>query len=243
MKALILAAGVGSRLRPLTDETPKALLSVGGAPMLERAARRLQAAGVSSFVVNAHHHAGRVAAFCADLSRRLGVPVAVSREDGLLLDTGGGLKQAAPLLAGEGPFFVHNADVLSDLDLAALMAAHRESDALATLAVRERETSRRLLFDANGLLRGRRSPEGVEWVGAPVPDAVALGFDGVSVMDEEFLGLLSEEGVFPLTRPWLRLAGAGRPVRAFRADAWAWHDIGTPEKLAAARAWAAGRPA
>ena len=243
MKALVLAAGVGSRLRPLTDEVPKALIPVGGVPMLERAVRRLKAAGVSSFVVNAHAHAPRVADFCADLSRRLGVPVAVSREDGRLLDTGGGLKKAAPLLAGEGPFFVHNADVLSDLDLRALLAAHRESGALAMLAVRDRESSRKLLFGPDGLLRGRRGPEGVQWAGAPVPDAVPLGFDGVSVMSEEFLTLLTEDGVFPLTTPWLRLAGAGRTVRAFRADRWAWHDIGSSEKLAAAEAWAAGRPA
>jgi NDP-sugar pyrophosphorylase family protein len=242
VKALILAAGTGTRLRPLTDQTPKSLLAVGGVPMLERVARRLTAAGVSSLVVNAHHHAARVAEFCADLSRRLGVPVAVSREDELLLDTGGAVKKAAPLLAGEGAFLVHNADVLSDLDLGALLAAHRASGDLATLAVRERPSTRLLLFGADGLLRGRRAPEGVEWTGAPAPDAAALGFDGVSVMSEEFLSLLSEDGVFPLTRPWLRLAREGRRVRAFRADRWSWHDIGSAAKLAAAEAWAASRP-
>src|SRR6186997_1223059 len=136
MKALILAAGVGSRLKPLTDETPKALLPVGGVPMLERALVRLKAAGVKSFVVNAHHHAQKTADFCADLSRRHGVPVSVSREDDLLLDTGGAIKKASALLKGRDPFFVHNADVLTDLDLRALFKAHKDSGALATLSVR-----------------------------------------------------------------------------------------------------------
>ncbi|MDE2491214.1 MAG: nucleotidyltransferase family protein [Elusimicrobia bacterium] len=241
MKAFVLAAGVGSRLRPLTDALPKALLPVGGVPMLERTAVRLRDAGVSELVVNAHHHAERVAAFCADLAGRLGVRIDVSREDALLLDTGGGLKKAAPLLSSAGPFFVHNADVLSDLDLRALMAAHRASGALATLACRGRPSSRLLLFAPDGRLAGRRSPEGVEWAREPRPDAEALGFDGISVLSPELLPLISEEGVFPLTRPWLRLAGAGREIRLFRADRWAWHDVGSPERLAAAEAWASRR--
>ena len=104
MKALILAAGVGSRLAPLTDETPKALIPVGGMPLLERALLRLKAAGADSFVVNAHAHARKVTDFCAGLSRRHGVPVSVSREDDLLLDTGGALKKAAALLRGREPY-------------------------------------------------------------------------------------------------------------------------------------------
>jgi NDP-sugar pyrophosphorylase family protein len=241
MKALILAAGVGSRLRPLTDSLPKALLPVGGVPMLERNLVRLRDAGVSDFVVNAHHHAEKVAGFCAELARRLAVRIAVSREDALLLDTGGALKKAAPLLAGAEPFYVHNADVLSDLDLRALKAAHEASGALATLACRRRESARLLLFAPDGRLAGRRAPEGVEWAAGPRPDSEALGFDGVSILSPEILPLISEEGVFPLTRPWLRLAGAGRDVRVFRSDLWAWHDVGSPERLAAAQAWAEGK--
>ena len=243
MKALILAAGVGSRLRPLTDETPKALIPVGGVPMLERNLLRLRDAGVSSFVVNAHHHAEKVAAFCADLARRYAVAVEVSREDGLLLDTGGALKKAAPLLRGPEPFFIHNADVVTDLDLRALMDAHRASGALATLAVRERESGRAYLFGPDGRFAGHddRKSGRTTWAKGPVADAVRLPFDGVHAVSPALLDRVSEDGVFSITKTYLRLAGEGADIRAFRADRWAWHDIGTAEKLAAAEAWATGR--
>lgn len=243
MKAMILAAGVGSRLRPLTDSVPKALIPVAGVPMLERALIRLQDAGVDSFVVNAHHHAEKLAAFCAELSRRRGVPIAVSREDDLLLDTGGGLKKAAPLLRGPEPFFLHNADILSDLDLKALYAAHRDGGALATLAVRDRPCASAYMFDARGRFVGHDDKKAgrVIWAAEPVPGALRLPFDGVHAISPALLDRIAEDGVFSITKTYLRLAGEGADIRAFRAGRGAWHDIGTPEKLAAAEAWAAGR--
>lgn len=244
MKALILAAGVGSRLAPLTDETPKALIPVGGVPMLERALIRLKAAGVKSFVVNAHHHPQKVADFCADMSRRHGVPVSVSREDDLLLDTGGAIKKAAALLKGREPFFVHNADVLSDLDLKAMLKAHKETGALVTLAVRERESGRAYLFDAKGRFAGHDRGEGkITWAKGQVPNPARLPFDGIHVISPEFLDKITEGGVFSVTKTYLRLAAAGADIRAFRSDRWAWHDIGTVEKLAAAEAWVSAHPA
>lgn len=243
MKALILAAGVGARLKPLTDETPKALIPVAGVPMLERALVRLKAAGVKSFVVNAHHHPQKVADFCADLSRRHGVPVSVSREDDLLLDTGGALKKAAPLLKGREPFFIHNADVLTDLDLRALLKAHKDSGALATLSVRERESGRAYLFDAKGRFAGHDRGEGnVTWAKGAVTNPQRLPFDGVHLISPELLDKITESGAFSITKTYLRLAASGADIRAFRSDAWAWHDIGTVDKLAAAEAWAASRP-
>ena len=236
MKALILAAGVGSRLRPLTDVTPKALVTVGGVPMLERALVRLKDAGVKSFVVNAHHHASAVADFCVGLSQRHGVPVSVSREDDVLLDTGGALKKAAPLLRGWEPFFVHNADVLTDLDVKALYAAHLETGALVTLSVRDRESRRAYLFDGRGRLVGHDAG-----AGSPPPAAQRLAFDGIHVVSPELLDKITESGVFSITKTYLRLAAAGADLRAFRGDRWAWYDIGSPEKLAAAQAWAAKR--
>lgn len=243
MKAMILAAGLGSRLGPLTESTPKALLPVGGVPMLERAAVRLKAAGARSFVVNAHHHADRVAAFCAELSRRLSVPVAVSREDDLLLDTGGAIKKAAALLRGREPFFVHNADVLTELDLRALYAAHAESGALATVSVRERDSARSYLFDARGRLVGHDDLKSgrTTWAKGAVTGAARLPFDGIHVISPALLDQMTESGVFSITKTYLRLAAGGADIRAFRGDRWAWHDVGTPEKLAAAESWAAGR--
>ena len=242
MKALILAAGVGSRLRPLTDATPKALIPVGGVPMLERAALRLRAAGADAFVVNAHAHAQQVADFCAGLARRLGVPVSVSREDDLLLDTGGAIRKAAPLLRGKAPFFVHNADVVTDVDLKTLYAAHEESGALATLSVRDRETSRAYLFDPTGRFIGHddRTTGRVTWIKGPVPGFQRLPFDGIHVISPALLDKMTETGVFSITKTYLRLAAAGADIRSFRADRWSWHDAGSPEKLAAAEAWLAG---
>ncbi len=245
MKALILAAGVGSRLKPLTDSTPKALIPVGGVPLLERAAVRLKAAGVKSFVVNAHAHAQQVADFCAALSKKLGVPVSVSREDDLLLDTGGAIKKAAALLRGRDPFFVHNADVVTEVDLKAMLAAHKDSGALVTLSVRERESGRAFLFDAKGRFAGHddRSSDRTTWVRGAVPNALRLPFDGVHCLSPEILDKITESGVFSIVKTYLRLAAAGADIRAFRADKWAWHDVGDAEKLAKAEAWAKSRPA
>lgn len=244
MKALILAAGVGSRLAPLTDETPKALFAVGGVPLLERALLRLKAAGADSFVVNAHAHARKVADFCAGLSRRHGVPVSVSREDDLLLDTGGALKKASALLRGREPFFIHNADILSDIDLEVLYAAHKESGALVTLSVRDRESGRAYLFDAKGRFVGHDDgkAERTTWAKGAVPNAQRLPFDGIHVVSPGLLDKIMESGVFSITKTYLRLAASGFDIRAFRSDRWSWHDVGTPEKLTAAEAWAAGRP-
>jgi N-acetyl-alpha-D-muramate 1-phosphate uridylyltransferase len=244
MKALILAAGVGSRLRPLTDSIPKALIPVAGVPMLERAALRLRDAGASSFVVNAHHHAQAVADFCAGLSARLGVPVSVSREDDALLDTGGAIRKAAPLLRGREAFFVYNADVLTDLDLKELYAAHKARGALVTLSVRAREANRAYLFDPSGRFVGHddKTSGRTTWIKGPVPGAQRLPFDGMHVISPALLDKMTESGVFSITKTYLRLAAAGADIRAFRGDRWSWHDIGSPEKLAAAEAWAAGRP-
>lgn len=242
MKAMIFAAGVGSRLRPYTDVTPKALLPVRLVPLLERALLHLRAAGADEFVVNAHHHAEKVAAFCALLADRYDVPVHVSREDELLLDTGGGLKKAARLLEGEEPFFLRNADVITDLDLYKMWDAHREASPLATLAVRERDSSRAFLFDGGGRLCGHVDDrKGTRWARGPVKGARRLSFDGVHVCSPRLPGLLKEEGVFSLVDAYLRLAAEGAEIRAFDARRWNWFDVGTPQKLAEAEAWAAGR--
>lgn len=244
VKALILAAGIGSRLRPLTDTTPKALIEIDGVPILERVLLRLKAVGVRSFVVNVHHHAQKVAEFCVDLSRRHGVAVSVSREDDLLLDTGGAVKKASALLRGRSAFIIHNADVLTDIDLTALLRAHRDTEALSTLCVRERDCSRAYLFDDHGRFVGHddRGADRTTWAKGPVASTTRLGFDGIHVVSPSLLDRLTESGVFSITKSYLRLAASGAEIRAFRTDRWAWHDIGTAEKLSAAQRWAAGRP-
>ena len=238
---MVLAAGEGRRLRPLTDKTPKALMEVGGAPMLEIVIRRLVGAGVDAVVVNAFHLADQVEAFLK--GRDLGIPVSVSRES-VLLDTGGGLKKAAPFFDDGRPFFLHNADVYSDLDLRVMFNAHMESGALATLAVADRPTQRHLLFDAEGRLRGRHSlKEGFAWAAGPVAAPLRLAFNGIHVISPGLLPRISEVGVFPIMSTYLRLAGEGADIRAFRMDDRYYNDIGDAAKLAEVRRRALRRPA
>jgi len=233
MKAMILAAGVGSRLRPLTDETPKALIDVGGAPMIERVIRRLKSAGVTEVVVNLFHLGDQIAEFLHSRGN-FGLRIQFTREVELL-DTGGGLKNAAWFFDDGRPFFLHNVDVLSEIDLGALRQSHQENEALATLAVQSRPSSRLLLFDQCGRLCGRETREGVEWAKAPVPGVERLAFTGIHVIDPAIFSRMTETGVFPITRAYLRLAGEGERIVACRVDGSYWQDIGSAEKLERAR--------
>jgi len=158
MKAMILAAGLGTRLWPLTDDRPKALVTVAGRTLLEIALDRLRSFGIREIIVNTHHFADQVADYLA-AHRNFGMRIEISREPDLL-DTGGGLKQAAWFFREPGdnpdqPFLLHNVDVLSAIDLAAMLRFHTEHAAVATLAVQDRKTSRPLLFDGQGQFQGR----------------------------------------------------------------------------------------
>ena len=233
MKAMVLAAGVGSRLRPLTDHLPKALVPIAGQPLIEIVLRRLAAAGVRDVVVNVFHHADQMENFLRGCAH-LGLRVEISRETALL-DTGGGLMKAAAFFAGTAPFFVHNADVVSGVDLRRLLETHRRNGALATLSVRVRPASRLLLFDADGRLCGWENPATGElkWATGPVADAVRAGFDGIQVLSPAIFDALLETGAFSLTQAYVRLAGRGERILACRADDTYWSDIGTTDKLAA----------
>ncbi len=238
MKAMILAAGVGSRLRPLTDAIPKALLDVGGAPMIERVIGRLKSAGVTELVVNLFHLGDRIVEFLASKAN-FGLRIECTREAGLL-DTGGGLKNAAWFFDDGRPFFLHNVDVLSDIDLESLLQFHHRIRPLATLAVQSRSSERQLLFSRDGHLCGRESPEGLEWAAGPVREVERLAFTGIHVIDPAIFSRITETGVFPITRTYMRLAGEGERIAAYRADGRYWQDIGSRETLEAARRRAAG---
>lgn len=231
MKAMVFAAGRGTRLRPLTDNRPKALVEIEGVTLLETVLTRLRAAGVDEVVVNLHHFGELIRTFIHQ-KRGFGLKVHFSAEPELL-DTGGGLKQAARWLAGspDESFLVHNVDVLSDIDLVALMQDHRASGALATLAAMPRKTSRPLLFDARGWLCGRVTAAGEEIVRAAEGELVPLGFSGIHAVSPALLPMLTEDGAFPIVGSYLRLAGEQRPIRVFRADAFRWRDAGRPDDL------------
>jgi NDP-sugar pyrophosphorylase family protein len=232
---MVLAAGLGTRLRPLTDDRPKALVTVAGRTLLEIALVRLRGFGVREVVVNAHHYAEMIVAYLA-AHGNFGMRVEVSREE-TLLDTGGGLQKAAGFFLEQSnePFLVHNVDVISTIDLARLAAFHREQGALATLAVAEREASRLLLFDQAGQLCGRRAKKDAEAeLVRPAEETQALAFAGIHVVSPRIFALMGEEGAFSIIDAYLRLAAQGEKVMAFRADGAYWRDLGRPESVAAA---------
>jgi NDP-sugar pyrophosphorylase family protein len=234
MDALIFAAGLGTRLGPLTAETPKALIEVAGKTLLEHAARRLAAAGVTRLVVNVCHHAEQIARFVA--AHDLGLPVVLSPEPGGPFETGGGLKAARNLLGRDGPIVLHNVDVFTDLPLARLVEAHVASGALATLAVMERASTRRLLFDDRGLLGRVDETAGLDRRARPTEgDVVPLAFAGLHVVGPTLLGRITEEGRFSILDTYLRLAGEGERIVPYRMDANAWIDVGRPADLERAR--------
>jgi NDP-sugar pyrophosphorylase family protein len=238
MKAMVLAAGLGTRLRPLTDDRPKALVTVAGRTMLEIVLARLRAAGVTEVIVNAHHFADQIEQFLKG-REDFGMRIEVSRE-AELLDTGGGIKHAAWFFLEDGPdrdapFVVHNVDVISTIDLARMVRAHAESAALATLAVAARDSSRQLIFNADGFLCGRRVGRDAEpQLVRPAEQTEQLAFSGIHVLSPRIFGLLKESGAFSIIDAYLRLAAAGEKIAAFRADEFYWRDLGKPESIAAA---------
>jgi mannose-1-phosphate guanylyltransferase len=238
MKAMILAAGLGTRLRPLTDNRPKALVEVGGRTLIEITLSRLRVFGVREVIINVHHFADMVVDYLK-ANDNFGMRIEVSREE-VLLDTGGGLKKAAHFFLensspSDEPFILHNVDVISTIDLARMVHFHAECRALATLAVQDRETSRYLLFDQRLQLCGRQAgrDQAPEMVRAAHPTQ-ALAFSGIHVIPPRLFKMLTEEGAFSIITSYLRLASQGESIAAFRADEYYWRDLGRAENVAQA---------
>jgi NDP-sugar pyrophosphorylase family protein len=232
MKAMILAAGLGTRLRPLTDDRPKALVEIAGRTLLEITLSRLRAYGIREVIINVHHFADMILEYLKT-NDNFGMRIEVSREE-VLLDTGGGLKKAANFFLEdanrfEEPFILHNVDVISTIDLRRLVQFHTENQALATLAVQNREASRYLLFDEQLQLCGRRSgrDQNPEFV-RPSQPVQALAFSGIHVISPRFLTMMIEEDVFSIITSYLRLAAHEEKILAFRADEYYWRDLGRP---------------
>jgi NDP-sugar pyrophosphorylase family protein len=236
MKAMVFAAGLGTRLRPLTDTRPKALVEVGGCTLLELAIKRLQTFGINEVIVNVHHFADMMIDYLR-AKKNFGIRIEVSRE-ALLLDTGGGLKEASWFFreaADDAPFIVHNVDVVSNIDLRKLLDSHSATGVLATLAIQQRPTSRYLLFNDDLQLCGRRAGrDGEPEIVRPAPHLEALAFSGIHVLSTRIFDLLEEDGAFSIIPAYLRLAASGQAIRGFRADQYYWRDLGRPEHLAQA---------
>jgi mannose-1-phosphate guanylyltransferase len=235
MKAMILAAGLGTRLRPLTDHRPKALVEVAGRTMLEITLSRLRAFGVREVIINVHHFAGMIGDYLK-ANDNFGMRIEVSREE-VLLDTGGGLKKASYFFREDSngddtAFLLHNVDVISTIDLRRMAQFHTENQALVTMAVQDRATSRPLLFDKRLQLCGRRPGRDQKNELARSSQSVqALAFSGIHIISPRLFETMTEQGVFSIITTYLRLAACGEKILGFRADDYYWRDLGRPDDL------------
>lgn len=231
---MILAAGMGTRLRPLTNDRPKALVEIAGRTLLEIVLARLRSVGISEVIINTHYLGGMIADYLAS-HQNFGMHIQISHEE-VLLDTGGGLKHAQHFFAGsDEPFLVHNVDVLSNIDFASMVSFHKEHDALATLAVQERTTSRYLLFDEEMRLCGRRAGmAGETELVRPVKDFQALAFSGIHVLSPRIFSMMQEDGIFSIIPVYLRLATQDLPIIGFPAQRYYWRDLGRTADIAEA---------
>ena len=236
--AMIFAAGLGTRLRPLTDNMPKALVQAGGRPLIRIISDKLVSCGYDDIVVNVHHFADMVEDYLRTLHYP-GVRIRVSDERDFLRDTGGGIRHAGKFLAGSGHFLVHNVDILSNIDLVSFEASVRP-DALATLSVSDRKTSRYLLFDDGMRLVGWTNLSTGE-VRSQYPDVEPgncrkYAFSGIHIISDEVFSLFGEKGFgekFSIIDFYLKMA-AERPVYGYVQDGLEVLDVGKPEQLAAA---------
>ncbi len=227
---MIFAAGLGTRLRPITNSIPKALVEVNGITMLEHTVRRLKDYGFNEIIINVHYHAAMVREFLID-KHNFGIDIEISDETGLLLDTGGGLKKAGWFFNDDKPFLLHNVDILTDLDLRRMYAFHVENNSLATLAVEKRDSSRKLLFSNSGTLcKWVNKKTGEEITARKESNMSEFSFCGIHVVSPEIFPLIHEKGVFSIIPLYLRLASSCN-INYYYNEKKRFIDIGTPELL------------
>ena len=231
MKAMILAAGLGTRLKPLTDSRPKALVPLAEKPFLFYIIQKLISAGINQIIINIHHFPEAIIDF-VEQNKNFGIKIAFSREE-TLLDTGGGLKKASWFFDDSQPFILYNVDVLSGIDLRQMIAYHNQKKSLATLAVRQRKTSRYFLFNRENRLVGWQSLETgkKEMVGEKDQNPQNLSFMGIHIISPEIFPLLPDENIFSIIKAYLDLANKGHLIIGFRNDEDFWIDLGRKENL------------
>lgn len=234
MKAMVFAAGLGTRLKPLTDHMPKALVPVAGKPLLEHILLKLKDAGCDTAVINVHHFADQIAEFLA-ARRNFGMDIRLSDERGCLLETGGGIKKARPLLGDDEPFLIHNVDILSNADLKALYQAHLSAGADATLLVSGRASSRHLLFDDAGQLRAWENVTTGETrcpiEGTRTDLLHTAAFSGIHVFSPSLFKEMDEfPDKFPIVDFYLRICGRYR-LLAYRQEDLRLLDVGKTAAL------------
>jgi NDP-sugar pyrophosphorylase family protein len=232
MKAMIFSAGLGTRLLPLTDAKPKALIEIGGKTLLEITIRKLLIFGCNEIVINVHHQADQIIRFLEE-KKYFGARVYISDESDQLLDTGGGLKKAVHFLEGNGPFILHNVDILSDIDLYNLAMAHKQygNDVLATLVVNNRISNRVFLVNKEDRLCGWKNiVTGETKISFPFEFLESVSFCGIHLIDPKLLGLIKMEGVFSIVDLYLGLCKEHK-IQCWRDNQSKWIDVGTIENL------------
>ena len=231
MKAMILAAGMGTRLLPLTENKPKALVEINGIPLVQLAIQKLISSGFDEIIINAHHFAGMLINFLKE-KNNFGINIQISDETDLLLDTGGGIKQASSFFNDGKAFLVYNVDILSDIDLRQLYRAHCELNPIATLAVRNRETSRYLLFNEENILCGWKNFKSGSTKFARPSETVfkLLAYSGIQIVNPKIFNLMPEDKVFSIIDLYLKLA-VENEIKAYIHDDSFWMDLGKPESL------------
>lgn len=235
MKAMIFAAGLGSRLLNETADKPKALVEIANKTLLQRAIEKLAAFGTDEIVVNTHHFSEQVKNYISE--KDFGVPVTISDESEKLLDTGGGLKKAELLLSGTEPILIYNVDILSDINLTELINEHLKSEALATVVVRKRDTQRYLKFNAEKRLVGwinKKTGETKIAVSEYFDNAVEMAFSGIHVVNPSIFNYMPAKDKFSIIDLYLSLAN-NHLIKGYFDESEFWMDVGKPDQLEAAR--------
>lgn len=227
---MIFAAGRGTRLQPLTDTMPKALVKINGKPILGMLIERLKSFGIDEIIINVHHFPEMIADYLKE-NNNFEIRIEISDESDELLDTGGGLKKASWFFDDGGPFLLHNSDVITDLDYSRMMEFHNNAVATATLAVRERETSRYLLFDDKNILCGWENVKtGEKIIKRDNYNLNPFAFSGIHIIDPEIFKLMPDKKVFSMIDLYLSVCSTNK-IKAFNHTDGQWFDIGTVEKL------------
>jgi len=236
MKAMILAAGLGTRLKPFTDKHPKALAIVNGKTLLQRNVEYLSSFGINEVIINVHHFANQVIEFVKE-NNGFGSDISFSDETSEVLETGGGIKKASWFFEEDDePFVVMNVDILTDLDLNKMMLQDQQKKPLATLAVSSRQTSRYFLFDENNQLSGWRNVKtGEEKIARNAEKYIEKAFSGIHIISPRIFPLMKLEGKFSMVDVYLDLCKTN-VIAAFDHSDSKFIDVGKPESVAKADA-------
>jgi len=240
MKALIVAAGLGTRLKPITDSMPKALVPLNGVPLLEYVCQKLIAADFDEIIINVHHFADQIIDFIAK-KKQFGVRIEISDERQKLLDTGGAIKKASWFFNDNRPFLVHNVDIVSDVNLKDLYQFHLREQVAATMLVNKRETARYLLFDKASRLKAWTNIKTKEvktsFSEIDMKTLSMFAFDGIQVISPVLLQQMrSWPDQFSIIDFYLSIA-AKYPISAYEQQEMTWFDVGKPETIHMAETW------